>query len=706
MININILNLLQRSKTNLKDWITLRELHQFYRLVTLFSGVTVLQSSLKLLNTRIASLVKTNGFTFTFQYLKESLRLTIRALSGSPEKSKDSIPRVSVDRYGYPTFIPLLLRKALYAPSSNMKEVRAILCLLSVFRTFKVTTVPDLSTIIGAFTGTARSIDKTILTVALKELRFRVKFGMMSGFISQSAGPNSKYATWGAGLDALAFFHHPKQMYSFIRLCWITKSYFYLIWFLMILFGGPGFVYLSMVKLRLLTPLVLGRLSVVHDQAGKARIVAITNWWLQLGLKPLHDSIFKNLKTIPMDGTFDQGKPLLELYYNRDRDHKFSCFDLSAATDRLPLELQIDILKLLGVEGDLWRDLLDIPWHLSSEIKGDSPIKYEVGQPMGAYSSWGMLAVTHHVIVKAASARAGISNFTKYAILGDDIVINNDKVAHEYLLLMNILGVGINQAKSIISSDTIEFAKRWIIPWGEISPLGPGNILSVMRHPYSLGNLVMEAVQKGYFSNKDQIVNLFNSIPEFIQKQSVFAIWTVFGLSGVLRPRGQLDRILLSWSSFEGEIDPMYLRYTYPMGLFQVLLDEYREHAEKVRRQEILFLKQSYKITGVRFKALRFIELLLLYFSPGFWLYWHGFIRADIDAQDMFLKLSEFGKRGSETVREINELVELTPSINPAFIDWGRIDKRRAAKDYSVFLRKVEHAVFKIYKQQMDNRRS
>jgi hypothetical protein len=51
---------------------------------------------------------------------------------------------------------------------------------------------------------------------------------------------------------------------------------------------------------------------------------------------------------------------------------------------------------------------------------------------MGALSSWAMLALTHHYIVRVAASRVGISDFTHYAILGDDIVIANDNVALSY----------------------------------------------------------------------------------------------------------------------------------------------------------------------------------------------------------------------------------------------------------------------------------
>jgi hypothetical protein len=79
---------------------------------------------------------------------------------------------------------------------------------------------------------------------------------------------------------------------------------------------------------------------------------------------------------------------------------------------------------------------------------------------MGAYSSFAMLALTHHTIVRSAALKAGIHDFRSYAILGDDIVIANDEVASNYLEIMNDLGVNINLSKSIISKDIAEFAKK------------------------------------------------------------------------------------------------------------------------------------------------------------------------------------------------------------------------------------------------------
>lgn len=60
-------------------------------------------------------------------------------------------------------------------------------------------------------------------------------------------------------------------------------------------------------------------------------------------LKPIHDHVFDILKTIPNDGCFDQVKPLQRLMAKGHKD-VFS-FDLSAATDRLPILLQVQVIS-------------------------------------------------------------------------------------------------------------------------------------------------------------------------------------------------------------------------------------------------------------------------------------------------------------------------------------------------------------------------
>jgi hypothetical protein len=104
--------------------------------------------------------------------------------------------------------------------------------------------------------------------------------------------------------------------------------------------------------------LKLGKLSEKMEAAGKVRVFAITDIWTQCALKPLNDYLFNILRKIPMDGTFDQLKPL-HLLQEKGCKVLYS-FDLSAATDRLPVKFQVQVLSFLKGEtfANAWSSLL------------------------------------------------------------------------------------------------------------------------------------------------------------------------------------------------------------------------------------------------------------------------------------------------------------------------------------------------------------
>lgn len=90
---------------------------------------------------------------------------------------------------------------------------------------------------------------------------------------------------------------------------------------------------------------------------------------------------------------------------------------------------------------------------------------------MGGYSSWTVFALSHHIIVRIAALRAGLNPWTyeNYMLLGDDLVIGNDQVAHHYSLILSQLGVSLSTTKSHRSKTTYEFAKRWIHQGQDVS---------------------------------------------------------------------------------------------------------------------------------------------------------------------------------------------------------------------------------------------
>jgi len=66
------------------------------------------------------------------------------------------------------------------------------------------------------------------------------------------------------------------------------------------------------------------------------------------------------LDKLPQDGTNDQSKPIIALLKSlgvtcnvKTKGKRLQSMDLSAATDRLPVALQAQILDILGFEGGL-----------------------------------------------------------------------------------------------------------------------------------------------------------------------------------------------------------------------------------------------------------------------------------------------------------------------------------------------------------------
>lgn len=55
----------------------------------------------------------------------------------------------------------------------------------------------------------------------------------------------------------------------------------------------------------------------------------------------------RSLARLATDGTFDQQAPLERLISKVPEGQTFHSFDLSAATDRLPIDIQRDILDFL-----------------------------------------------------------------------------------------------------------------------------------------------------------------------------------------------------------------------------------------------------------------------------------------------------------------------------------------------------------------------
>lgn len=202
-----------------------------------------------------------------------------------------------------------------------------------------------------------------------------------------------------------------------------------------------------------------GKIALLQEGGGKTRVIAIGDYWSQNILRPIHDQIMNILRRMETDGTYSQGKQFERIQLLSSGKHTY-CFDLSSATDRFPIAYQEEILKHVYGEhiSGAWANVLTQRRFKSP----DGYVKWGCGQPLGLMSSWAVFALTHHAIIEYCAYLEGLRPFRSYAVLGDDVVIWESKVAKRYQKVMNTLGVDINLGKSFVSEDGryFEFAKR------------------------------------------------------------------------------------------------------------------------------------------------------------------------------------------------------------------------------------------------------
>nr|AWY10986.1 RNA-dependent RNA polymerase [Sclerotinia sclerotiorum mitovirus 28] len=245
----------------------------------------------------------------------------------------------------------------------------------------------------------------------------------------------------------------------------------------------------------------LGQLSFKEEAAGKLRVFALVDVWTQSLLKPLHSALFDLLRLIPNDGTFDQDASVRRSVSKASVADCAYSFDLSSATDRLPVVYQSALLdRILPVKvGNAWAGLLTLrEYYLPGGAKKygitEKSMTYTVGQPMGALSSWAMLALTHHYLLQYCASRAvnSVGWFENYEILGDDLVIFDHAVAAEYLELMKKIGLEINLSKSISSPSrpVFEFAKRTVVQGINVSGISVKQLISATSMGARVGNVL------------------------------------------------------------------------------------------------------------------------------------------------------------------------------------------------------------------------
>jgi hypothetical protein len=233
--------------------------------------------------------------------------------------------------------------------------------------------------------------------------------------------------------------------------------------------------------------------------------------------------------------------------------------DLSAATDRFPISIISLILRghFPKIFVDAWEDIMvGYPFLYKGADGSKRFINYSVGNPMGFYSSWASFALAHHYIFYyiARTLKKDYSSL-KYVLLGDDVLIGDRDVGELYLDIIKSLGVDVSLAKTHISPDLCEFAKRWIYKGHEISPFPVSSLKNSGKRYYLLTNLLKEMLTRGWRFDVNKMVGsyygYFKSMPSRYRKNMEMKSTLIDNLLDVIHGIRPASHLSVVWRKFK-----------------------------------------------------------------------------------------------------------------------------------------------------------
>lgn len=229
-----------------------------------------------------------------------------------------------------------------------------------------------------------------------------------------------------------------------------------------------------------------GEIHFLQEQGGKLRSIASPHLVHQLALKPLGDAIYSAVRSLPWDCTFNQSRPFSILQTHLNEGRTIHSIDLSSATDYFPLEIQMTVLRaFFGNVSDLrlFEAISQSTWR-ADDKKLPLTLRWERGQPLGLYPSFGTFTLTHGILLWFLN---GCEHKEKFYVLGDDVVILDNDLYIAYIKFLEEMDCPYSRDKSISGSQICEFAgkivtRTQVLPqykWREISN---DNFLDICRH--------------------------------------------------------------------------------------------------------------------------------------------------------------------------------------------------------------------------------
>lgn len=214
----------------------------------------------------------------------------------------------------------------------------------------------------------------------------------------------------------------------------------------------------------------VGEIHASQEGGGKLRMFASPYTVLQLLLTPIHNFMDFYRKQLPTDCTYDQGSGALAAQQALKEGRLVYSVDLSTATCRFPWILQETLASVLGLPKDNLDALRFVAkghWVVGKELRtafNRKRLKWEVGQPLGIKPSMSLFSLTHNLLLAGICLSFELDPTNTFKVLGDDVVIFDDRVHEMYIRVCDEIGVPISWHKSHSSRQYAEFAGYAVTP--------------------------------------------------------------------------------------------------------------------------------------------------------------------------------------------------------------------------------------------------
>jgi len=235
----------------------------------------------------------------------------------------------------------------------------------------------------------------------------------------------------------------------------------------------------------------VGNVSASSEPGMKLRVFASPRLLFQAALQPLFKVLMSALDCLPSDCTTRQEAGALWAQQQMVAGKTVHSVDTQAATDSFPYSLQRRVLVKLRVDQhiiSLLDHCVEGMWVTPKSFgRGQSTVTWTRGQPLGLLPSFALYAFTHNLLLIGICEKFHVDKDC-FRILGDDIVISDDKVHSEYRKALALMKVGISESKSFSSNAYAEFAGYYVTPdellrSGKFRPLAADNLLAKILDP-------------------------------------------------------------------------------------------------------------------------------------------------------------------------------------------------------------------------------